>query len=112
MAFDEGLAVRLEGLLGQLEQLEETRMFGGFGYLMNGNMCVGIHKDNLIVRVGVTVAEELLKEEHVYPMDITGRAMKGWARIEPEGTAEDEELKRYCEHALEFVRGLPIKRKK
>lgn len=112
MAFDEGLAQRLEALLGEREDLTETRMFGGFGYLMSGNMCLGIHKDNLIVRVGVPVAEQILEEPHVCPMDITGRAMKGWARIEPEGTAEDDDLKRYCDYALDFVSGLPAKPKK
>lgn len=109
MAFDEGLAQRLEALLGGREDLTETRMFGGFGYLMAGNMCLGIHKDNLIVRVGLPAAEEILQEPHVKPMDITGRPMKGWARIEPEGTAEDEDLSRYCDFALRFVSGLPAK---
>jgi hypothetical protein len=109
MAFDEGLAQRLESLLGDRADLTETRMFGGFGYLMHGNMCLGIHKDQLILRVGKPVAEEILQEQHVRPMDITGRPMKGWARVVPEGTAEDDDLKRYCDLALNFVETLPPK---
>jgi TfoX N-terminal domain len=112
MAFDEGLAHRLEGLLGQNPNLTETRMFGGFGCMMGGNMLLGIHKDQLIIRLGIPAATALLKEEHVHPMDITGRPMKGWARIVPAGTAEDTELKRFCDLALDFVSTLPPKKKK
>ena len=112
MAFDERLAKRLESLLGSKQELEETRMFGGFGYLMRGNMCVGIHKDQLIIRIGVPAEESLRGEPHVHPMDITGRAMKGWARIAPEGLQSEEDLKRFCELALDFVDGLPAKPKK
>lgn len=112
MPFDEGLAERLEALLGSRRELTETRMFGGFGYLMHGNMCVGIYKDYLIVRVGVDRAEKLLVENEVSPMDITGRPMKGWAKISATGTARDQELERFCGYALDFVSGLPPKKKK
>ncbi len=84
-------------------------MFGGFGYLMHGNMCVGIHKDQLIIRVGKPCTEKVLTEKHVHPMDISGRPMSDWARISPEGMTEDEELKRFCDMALDFVSTLPKK---
>ena len=109
MAYDEGLATRLAGQLGERTDLQETRMFGGFGYLMGGNMCLGIHKEYLIVRVGIPAAKSILSEPHVSAMDITGRAMKGWAKIAPAGTAEDDDLRRYCQIALDFVATLPAK---
>lgn len=112
MAFDEKLAARLEKLLGSRGDLEETRMFGGFGYLMHGNMVLGIHKDQLIIRIGVPAAESIENESHVHPMDITGRPMKGWARIAPDGLESEGELERYCGLALDFVSGLPKKPKK
>ncbi len=112
MPFDPGLAERLEDIISSrfshLHGLKETRMFGGFGYMLNGNMCLGIHKDTLIVRVG-TAAEALVKEPHVRPMDLTGKIMKGWATIEPEAMEDDAALERFCLIAVEFVRGLPAK---
>lgn len=110
MPFDDGLACRLQTMFGHLPDLMETRMFGGFGYLHRGNMCIGIYYDSLILRVGTDCAEALLQEEHVGPMDITGKAMKGWVKILREGTAEDEALERYCRHALDFVASLPAKK--
>ena len=114
MPFDEGLATRLEDVIrnefAALGGLEETRMFGGFGYLLNGNMCVGIHKDTLIIRVGAETATALIgAEDHVRAMDFTGRVMKAWATIEPEAMADDDDLTRFVQHAVDFVSDLPPK---
>ena len=109
MPFDEGLAMRLQETVGDYSGMTETRMMGGFGYFLNGNMCVGIHKDSLIVRVGVETAEKILQEAHVRPMDLTGKVMKGWATIEPEAISEDSDLERYCQLAIQFVETLPGK---
>ncbi len=113
MPFDPGLAERLEEIItsrfSHISGLTETRMFGGFGYLLSGNMCLGIHKDTLIVRVGVDTAQEILTEEYVRPMDLTGKVMKGWAKIEAEAMAEDAHLERFCELAIRFAATLPAK---
>lgn len=109
MAYDPVLAERLAKIIADRPGMKEKRMFGGIGYMLNGNMCVGVHKDSLIVRIGENTAEKILKGPHVKPMDITGKAMKGWAIIGPEGIAKDESLKRFCNYAIEFVLTLPAK---
>ena len=115
MPFDPGLATRLEQVISDhfphQDGLAESRMFGGFGYLLNGNMCLGIHKDTLIVRVGLEAAERILAEDHVGPMDLTGRVMKGWATIQPAGLTEDDNLARFTGMAIAFVATLPPKEK-
>ncbi len=109
MAYDKTLAGRLTKIIASRPGIEEKRMFGGICYMLNGNICVGIHKDNLIVRIGGGDAEEIFKEPHVKPMDITGRVMKGWAMIGPRGIASDENLKRYCNYAIRHALTLPAK---
>ncbi len=109
MPYDPGLAERLVELMPEHPGREETRMFGGFGYLLNGNMCVGIHKSELIVRVGLEASEALIREPNVRPMDLTGKVMKGWATIEPDGLADDDDFRRYCRLAVDFVDTLPPK---
>lgn len=115
MPFDPGLAARLEHVIetsfGHVGGLRETRMFGGFGYMLNGNMCLGIHKDMLIVRVGLEAAGEFIQEPHVRPMDLTGKVMKGWATIQPEAMEDDDALERYCGYAIRFVSTLRPKSK-
>ena len=107
--YDCGLAARLDDILGGVLEMEVTYMFGGYGYLMNGNMCVGVWNDRLVIRIGVDGYQMIADEPHVRPMDLTGRVMRGWAMIEPDGITEEEPLRRYVEMALYFCSGLPAK---
>jgi TfoX/Sxy family transcriptional regulator of competence genes len=109
MPYDPGMAGRLDDILGGRPGFEQKKMFGGVGWLLNGNMCVGVYKDFLIVRVGEDEARSLLDEPHVRPMDITGKPMKGWAMVEAEGIAEDADLLRHAELAIRFAGTLPAK---
>ena len=109
MPYDPGLADRLEDVLRGRPGFEQKKMFGGIGWLLNGNMCVGIYKEWLITRVGESAGAKLFKEKHAKPMDITGKPMKGWAMIASERVAHDTDLKRHTELAIAFVKTLPSK---
>lgn len=109
MPYDAGLARRLEDILDRRSGFQQKKMFGGIGWLLHGNMCVGVYKDFLITRIGEEQAATLFKEQYVKPMDITGKPMKGWAMVAPEGVAEDEDLIRHTELAIGFVATLPAK---
>ena len=93
MAFDESLVGGIRDALAHKRNIEEKKMFGGVGFLLNGNMLVGVWKDSLIVRVGPDAYEEALLEPHVKEFDITGRPMKGWVLVEPTGVEDDNQLK-------------------
>ena len=84
-------------------------MFGGVGFLLNGNMLVGVWKDSLIVRLGPDEGEVALLEPHVRAFDITGKAMKGWVIVKPDGVEDDEQLKDWIQRAIKFVGKLPKK---
>jgi hypothetical protein len=86
-------------------------MFGGIGFLLNGNMLVGVWKDSLIVRLGLEKGDEALKEPHVSEFNITGRSMKGWVLVAPQGVKDDDQLKGWVQWAVEFVGKLPDKEK-
>ena len=111
MAFDESLAARIRDTLARMRGVEEKKMFGGVGFLLNGNMLVGVWKDSLIVRLGPDNSDDALLEPHVREFDITGRPMKGWIMVEAEGVEEDDELKDWIDRALRFVNTLPTKEK-
>jgi TfoX/Sxy family transcriptional regulator of competence genes len=103
MAFDETLAARIRDVLARTHGMECKKMFGGVGFLLNGNMLVGVWKDSLIVRLGLEAYEEALAEPHVVEFDITGRPMKGWVMVEPDGLEEDDQLREWISRALAFV---------
>ena len=111
MAFDEVLAGRIRDALARKKGMEVKKMFGGVGFLLHGNMLVGVWRDSLIVRLGPEEGDEALKEPHVKEFDITGRPMKGWVVVEPEGVEGDEQLTDWIDRATKFVRTLPMKEK-
>ena len=79
------------------------------GFFLNGNALAGVWKDRLIARVGPDEGEAALLEPYVRAFDITGRPMKKWVAIEPEGVEDDGQLKDWLERATKFVTTLPKK---
>jgi len=93
MAISEELAERIRQGLARKKGIEE-KMFGGIGFLLNGNLLVGVRKDSLLVRLGPEQSDEALKEAHVSEFQITGRGtMKGWLVVSLEGVQSDDQLK-------------------
>ncbi len=109
MVYDTVLVDRIRLAIKRRKGFVEKKMFGGVGFLLNGNMCVGAWREFLIVRVGLDAYEFLLSEPFTQEFNITGKVMRGWLMIEPEGVSQDDELRRWIEFAIEFVRTLPAK---
>jgi TfoX/Sxy family transcriptional regulator of competence genes len=109
MASDPKLVARLERLLVGRHSVSARVMFGGVCFVLNGNVCVGVYKDQLILRVGEERASAMLSRAHVRPMDITGKPMKGWLMVAPAGVRDKRQLARYVDAALAFVTELPAK---
>ena len=84
-------------------------MFGSVVFLLHGNMCVGIWKSSLIVRLEPDQAAAALKLPDVREFDVTGRPMKGWILVEPDGLETDEQLGGWIDQAKQFVVTLPQK---
>jgi TfoX/Sxy family transcriptional regulator of competence genes len=109
MAYSEVLAGRIRQRVARRKNIEEKKMFGGVGFLLNGNLLVGVWKDSLCVRLGPDQAEEALVEPHVKEFDITGRPMKGWVLVESGGVEDDDQLSGWIQRAAKFVGALPAK---
>jgi TfoX N-terminal domain len=109
MVYSASLADRIRQALGRRSGVQEKKMFGGVGFLLGGNMCVGVWKSSMVARLGPEQAAEALRQPHVGEFDITGRAMKGWVLIAPEGIDEDSQLRDWIDRAAMFVGTLPAK---
>lgn len=110
MAFNEQLASAVRKELSGRRGLVEKRMFGGVAFLINGNMSIGIHKDDLIVRLSPEEAVEALKEPGARVFDITGRPMKGWLLIGSTGT--EKSLGAWVQRGVAYASSLPEKKAK
>ena len=109
MAFSASLAARIRDSLVRRRNIEEKKMFGCICFFLNGNALAGVWKDRLIARLGPDEGEAALREPHVRAFDITGRAMRNWVAVEPEGVEDDKQLAIWIEQAMNFVRTLPKK---
>jgi TfoX/Sxy family transcriptional regulator of competence genes len=108
MAFDDALAERLRDRLRDAAGVHEKKMFGGLAFLTDGNMTVGVHGDDLIVRIAPDDMPTALAEPGVRPFDITGRPMRGWILVAGEAL-DDDVLDGWVERARTFVATLPPK---
>lgn len=102
MAFDPVLAERVRTLLCAFSQAEEKKMFGDICWMVDGQMCVGVVKDELMVRMDPSAVSQALTQPGVRMMIFTGRSMKGLLFISPEGLISDVSLRRWITLALAF----------
>jgi TfoX/Sxy family transcriptional regulator of competence genes len=110
MAYDEGLAQRLREYFTEKPDVVEKKMFGGIAFMVSGNMSVGVTNTGaLMVRVGKDGHDDALAQPHARPMDFTGKKMKGFVFVEPEGYESDEDLAAWVERSLDFIQTLPAK---
>jgi TfoX/Sxy family transcriptional regulator of competence genes len=109
VAYDEGLADRIREVISARSDVTERRMFGGVGFMIAGNMSVGVIGEDLIVRLDPEEAEAALEEPGVREFDFTGRPMKGWVFIAPEATAKDDDLTSWVDAGADYASSLPAK---
>jgi TfoX/Sxy family transcriptional regulator of competence genes len=103
MAYDEPLAERIRRGFNQAgTRFEEKRMMGGLCFLVNGKMCVGVEKNRLMVRIDPSIYESALARKGCVPMDFTGRPMRGFVFVNPEGIATAPALEEWLALALQF----------
>jgi TfoX/Sxy family transcriptional regulator of competence genes len=109
MPYNLDLEYRIDHFINRFGEITKKKMFGGVGYLLNGNMCFGIHKEYLIIRTSIETASIMLKEQYSKPFDITGKPMKGWVMISPDYVETDEQLLEFMGIGASFAKSLPIK---
>jgi TfoX/Sxy family transcriptional regulator of competence genes len=111
MAYDEELAARIRDLVAGEPGLSEKKMFGGLAFLVGGNMAVAASgRGGLMVRVDPTESDALVASAHAYPVEMRGRQMQGWLRVDTEHLRTKRQLAAWVERGVAFARSLPAKR--
>lgn len=109
MAFDSELASRVREVLAVRNDVTEKKMFGGLCFMVAGHMCCGIASRNFMLRVGPDQYETALNQRYAKPMDFTGRPLKGFVYVMPDGIKTKRDLTRWIGMGLDFVENLPAK---
>lgn len=110
MAYDEDLADRIRELVSRLDGVTEKRMFGGLAFLLHGNMAVAASSQGgLLLRVDPSSSQDLVDDEHVRRMEMRGKEMDGWLRIDDASVVDDTDLRRWVDLGVGYASTLPPK---
>jgi TfoX N-terminal domain len=110
VAYDAELAERIRAVVRDEPDRTEKRMFGGLAFLIAGNMAVSASSQGgLLLRVDPAMTRSLVREPQVRRLEMRGRAMDGWLRVDVEALADDDDLRRWVGHGVRYARSLPPK---
>jgi TfoX/Sxy family transcriptional regulator of competence genes len=111
VTYDEDLAARVRDLVQGEGGLTEQKMFGGIAFLIGGNMAVSASgQGGLLVRVDPAASDELVATGPARLMEMRGRPMRGWLRVDTEHVRTERELARWVAMGTAHARSLPAKR--
>jgi hypothetical protein len=111
VAYDEILAARIRELLGNEHALAEQEMFGGLAFLIGGNMAIAASgQGGVLVRADPEESDTLVATTKARLMEMRGRQMRGWLRVDPEDLRTKRQLAKWVELGTTYARSLPAKR--
>jgi hypothetical protein len=110
VAYDEELAERIRKHLAGEPGLTEQKMFGGLAFLIGGNMAIGASgQGGVLVRADPAQSDTLVATTSARPMEMRGREMRGWLRVDTEHVTGEDELAKWVEIGAAYARSLPAK---
>jgi TfoX/Sxy family transcriptional regulator of competence genes len=107
VAYDVHLADRIRSILKSAGKFSERKMFGGLAFMVNGRMCCGVLKTDLVLRLAPEEAAASLRQPHTRPMDFTGKPMKSMIYVSAIGTDSDQALATWIGSAVKLARSVP-----
>ena len=105
MPYDEDLAARVRELLADERQVAEKAMFGRRMFMVAGRLAVGVAGDELMVRVGAVDVRAAVADPHARPCVMSGRPMRDWVLVAPQGVQADGALDGWVARGVAFARG-------
>ena len=110
VAYDEDLANRIRELIAGEKKVTEKKMFGGLAFLVGGNMAVAASgQGGVLVRVDPAEGEKLVKTTKAEPMEMRGRSMSGWLRVDTPHVRTKAQLAKWVKIGTTYARSLPPK---
>ena len=103
VAYNEELAARIRAALADRTDVEEKKMFGGLSFMVAGQMCCGVLKNELVVRIEPAEFDILVAQPHVRPFDFSGRPMQGMVYVDSGALADPEVLSRWVQRGTDYV---------
>jgi TfoX/Sxy family transcriptional regulator of competence genes len=112
MPYDEKIADRIREELAPQRNVEEKKMMGGLTFMVNAKMCIGVLRDDIMVRIDPAAYEQALERKGCREMDFTGRPLKGFVFVSPDGTKGKKDIQYWIDLALAYNKKAKASRKK
>ena len=112
MAYNEKLNDRIREAMSSLKKVEEKHMFGGVCYMLNGKMCVGVVKEEMMCRIDPAIHEKMLEKRGCRTMDFTKKPMRGYVFISEEGMKTKKEFDHWISLCIDFNKNAKASKKK
>jgi TfoX/Sxy family transcriptional regulator of competence genes len=107
VAYNEELAGRIRAALADRTDVEEKKMFGGLSFMVGGQMCCGVLKNDLVVRIEPADFDDLVAQPRVRPFDFSGRPMQGMVYVDNEALADPEVLRTWVQRGTAYIAAHP-----
>ena len=108
MAYDEALADRVREIVAESAQFSERKMFGGLAFMVAGHLTVAVsHEGGILLRVDPADNEALLAKPFCRPMEMRGKALDGWLRVDAEGLKTKRQLERWVMRGVRYAQAQP-----
>ena len=112
MPYNEKIADRIRESIVGMKNLVEKKMFGGIAFMVNDKMCLGVDKDDIMLRCEPERIEELLSKKGARPFDLTGKPMKGWLLVCEDGIKSKKDFDFWVATAIEANKKATTPKKK
>jgi TfoX/Sxy family transcriptional regulator of competence genes len=107
VAYNEELAERVRADLADRTDVEEKKMFGGLTFMVAGQMCCGVLKNDLVVRIEPADFDALVAQPHVRPFDFSGRPMQGMVYVDNDALGDPNALRAWVQRGTDYVAAHP-----
>ena len=103
MRWDDETVERVRRILSKKHRFIEKRMIGGLSFLVGGTLCCGVNRLGLLVRIGPEVRKRVLEKPHVHPMNLAGRTVSSFVRVDPEAYCTDAALAKWLQGGVKYA---------
>lgn len=100
--YNETLAARIAEKLMHLPDVEEKEMFSGLVFMVNDKMCIGVSKQDLMLRINPSDLESLNNKDGWAQMTMGNKVMNGYILVSEDVLNRNDELDFWMKLALDF----------
>jgi len=107
--YNEKLEDLVDHYLIDNEELEKRKESSGVGYLINGNMCLGVYEDFLVARIGEQLAQTLVDRPGIRKYLPDDGLYDDFIMVEEQIYNHSKALHKFIDQSITYTESMPPK---